>query len=195
MIPSSVNYGLIADALLFAANKHFGQDRKGNGQPYIIHPYRVFGYLQYRLGVFDNDILLAALLHDTIEDTNTGAEEISDRYGKNVLSLVVELTNDKTLEQPERKAKMIEKAKTMSHAAKTIKAADRIDNLEDARTYFTEKSYFRYLTESERLLDSLKVGVDNQSPGSLVLALSILEEVIVSHKKALDKCKGTTSCP
>jgi len=94
----------ILKAANFAAVKHEAQRRKNApASPYINHPIEVAEYLSHVGGVSDEDILVAALLHDTIEDTNTAPNEIAEHFGERVLELVLECTDDKSLEKAERK--------------------------------------------------------------------------------------------
>jgi GTP diphosphokinase / guanosine-3',5'-bis(diphosphate) 3'-diphosphatase len=79
----------------------------------------------------DEDILTAAVLHDTIEDTNTTKEEIAEMFGETVCGYVLEVTDDKSLPKSERKQKQIEHAPHLSDGAKTIKLADKISNITD----------------------------------------------------------------
>jgi hypothetical protein len=92
----------------FAAWKHTGHFRKGEGKtPYIHHPVEVAAILSEAGAVADNDLLQAALLHDTIEDTETEREEIESHFGLRICSIVVEVTDDKSLKKQERKAARI----------------------------------------------------------------------------------------
>jgi len=119
-------------ALRFAADKHRDQRRKDVGaSPYINHPIEVASVLAATGGVSDAVTLAAAILHDTIEDTRTTAEELADRFGREVAALVQELTDDKRLPKEERKRLQIEHAAAASHRAKLIKLADKICNVRD----------------------------------------------------------------
>jgi guanosine-3',5'-bis(diphosphate) 3'-pyrophosphohydrolase len=82
-------------------------------------------------GITDIELLQAGMLHDTVEDTDTSPEEIETRFGYAVRSLVMEVTDDKSLEKQERKRRQIEKAPRLSPRAKIIKLADKIANLTD----------------------------------------------------------------
>src|SRR5688572_29539451 len=84
----------IARALKFAAGKHRLQKRKDHQTPYINHPIEVLQILSTVGGVTDNDILIAAVLHDTLEDTETTPEEIEKEFGQRVLELVKEVSDD-----------------------------------------------------------------------------------------------------
>jgi len=79
----------------------------------------------------DETVLAAAILHDTIEDTDTTEQELTTLFGQEITSIVKEVTDDKTLPKLERKAKQIEKAPKMSRQACLIKLADKISNIED----------------------------------------------------------------
>lgn len=123
---------LILRATHFSANKHRDQRRKGvRALPYINHPIEVAERLASVGGVYDADILAAAILHDTIEDTETTPEEISELFGDDVLGLVLEVTDDKRLKKLERKRRQIEAAPHKSDGAKQIKLSDKISNVAD----------------------------------------------------------------
>ena len=116
----------------FAAKKHKCQTRKGiNGEPYINHPLEVAHILASVGKVEDADILIAAILHDTVEDTETTKEDIIEMFGKNVAEMVMEVTDDKTLPKAKRKQKQIEHAPHLSVGAKQIKLADKTNNISD----------------------------------------------------------------
>lgn len=122
---------LLLGALAFSAGKHRDQRRKGAAaSPYINHPIAVAEVLA-RTGVSDHEILAAAVLHDTIEDTETTAEELEARFGPRIRRLVDEVTDDKSLPREARKSLQIEHAPDLSEGAKQIKIADKICNVGD----------------------------------------------------------------
>ncbi len=122
----------ILDAASFAAKKHTGQKRKGSdGEPYINHPIEVANLLVSVGKIEDDDMIVAALLHDTVEDCGVSHEEIEENFGTVVASYVRELTDDKSLPKEERKNLQIEHAPHLSHGAKQIKLADKISNIRD----------------------------------------------------------------
>jgi guanosine-3',5'-bis(diphosphate) 3'-pyrophosphohydrolase len=128
----SENTGLLIRALRFSADMHRYQRRKDEAQsPYINHPIEVAQLLWQVGGVRDADVLLAALLHDTIEDTQTSPDEIRKLFGERVLALVLEVTDDKALPKAERKRLQIENAPHKSAGAKLIKLADKSCNVRD----------------------------------------------------------------
>lgn len=121
----------VIDAVLFAATCHAGQFRKDGVTPYINHPIEVMHFLAFAGNVTDKEILMAAVLHDVIEDTNTTAEEIAERFGKNVASIVLELTDDISLSKEERKYQQLMSCENLSYGAKLIRISDKICNVYD----------------------------------------------------------------
>jgi (p)ppGpp synthase/HD superfamily hydrolase len=132
----------LLQALNFAACKHRDQRRKGNDAcPYINHPIEVAEILNRVGGISDLVTLRAALLHDTIEDTETTGEELEAQFGLEVRQLVEELTDDKSLPKQERKRLQVERAPSLSLRAKQIKIADKISNIRDV-AYFPPSHWY-----------------------------------------------------
>lgn len=122
----------ILSAANYAAVKHRDQRRKDRqASPYINHPLAVAELLASEGNVSDADLLAAALLHDTVEDTDTSIDELTDRFGSAVALLVAEVTDDKSLSTAARKQLQIEKASGKSDRAKQLKIADKICNIRD----------------------------------------------------------------
>jgi guanosine-3',5'-bis(diphosphate) 3'-pyrophosphohydrolase len=122
----------LLSAIAFAAHKHRDQRRKDLvASPYINHPIGLANVLANEAGIEDERILIAAILHDTIEDTETTEQELIRDFGKEVAEIVMEVTDDKTLSKAERKQLQIEHAATISRRAKVVKLADKICNLRD----------------------------------------------------------------
>ena len=123
---------LLLKALTFAADKHKDQRRKDHASsPYINHPISLANILCNEGHVADVEVICGAILHDTIEDTETTVEELEAEFGKVILDIVMEVTYDKTLPKEERKRMQIEHAATASNKAKLVKLADKISNLRD----------------------------------------------------------------
>jgi len=119
-------------ALAFAADKHRNQRRKdAEGSPYINHPIELAKILAIEGGVEDMRVLCAAVLHDTIEDTQTSYAELASAFGRGVADVVLEVTDDKSLPKAERKQLQIDHAPRLSREAKLVKLADKIANLRD----------------------------------------------------------------
>ena len=123
---------LLLKALAFAAHKHRDQRRKDPAaSPYINHPIALANVLVNEGGVTDEEVLAAALLHDTVEDTATTSEELQEVFGPRIARIVAEVTDDKALPKAERKRLQVEHAAQLSPEAKLVKLADKICNLRD----------------------------------------------------------------
>jgi len=119
-------------ALEFAAHKHRDQRRKdAHASPYINHPIALAHLLSVEGGVTDTRTLVAAVLHDTIEDTETTYDELCARFGKVVADVVAEVTDDKDLPKDERKRRQVVHAPRMTRRAALVKLADKTCNLRD----------------------------------------------------------------
>ena len=126
---------LILGAVSFAAEKHRHQRRKdAEASPYINHPIALARVLTQEGGIDDPVTLCAALLHDTIEDTDTTEAELRQCFGDEITRIVLEVTDDKTLRKEERKQQQVEHASSISSRAKLVKLADKICNLRDIAT-------------------------------------------------------------
>lgn len=127
-----VDAKLFLKALRFAAHKHRDQRRKdAEASPYINHPIDLANLLCNEVGICDAELLCAALLHDTLEDTDTTAEEVEQAFGQRIRDLVMEVTDDKRLPKWERKRLQVAHAAHLSPKAKLVKLADKICNVRD----------------------------------------------------------------
>lgn len=148
MLPSAQNVNLVPcpclmpnsarllHALAFAAEKHCHQRRKdAAASPYINHPIAVASLLARVGEVQDDEILMAAVLHDTLEDTLTTVAELQTEFGEGVCRWVQAVTDDKTLPKAVRKQVQIDHAPHLPHAAKLIKLADKICNVQDVSAH------------------------------------------------------------
>jgi GTP diphosphokinase / guanosine-3',5'-bis(diphosphate) 3'-diphosphatase len=154
-----INFLIILNALEFAAEKHKLQRRKGNLKiPYINHPIKVSKLLA-ETGEKDPELLAAAMLHDTLEDTETTYAELEDKFGREIAGIVVELTDDMSLPELIRKEKQLKKASTLSSKAKLIKIADKICNINDLLVYpiyWTKARKIRYFEWSKQVVEKCK---------------------------------------
>lgn len=146
------------DARKYAEKAHEGQTRKSGG-PYVAHPKRVAEIVRrYKSSSKINDLISAALLHDTIEDTNTTEEDLKKMFNGLVASLVNELSTDKqkAAEKGGKKEYLADKmTNKLSSWALVIKLADRLDNVSDLKTS-DPKFAKRYKEETEFILNKLK---------------------------------------
>ncbi len=157
---SETDTARILDAMVFSAEKHQYQKRKDpQGTPYIIHPIGVSYTLAHLGQVRDADVLIGALLHDTVEDTDTTFEEISARFGLKVEGYVREVTDDKSLSKEERKRLQIADAHHKSSGAALIKLSDKLYNLTDLSqnppTDWPQKRIDEYFLWAQQVVDQL----------------------------------------
>lgn len=160
---------ILSNAILFATEKHKGQVRKYTGEPYINHPIAVARILSEVTD--DANMVAAALLHDTVEDTDATLEEIEELFGVDVAELVEMLTDVSKPEDGNRvQRKAIDRAHTAKAAprAKTIKLADLIHNTSSitahdpkfAKVYMEEKKLLlEVLTEGDERLYNIAKGL------------------------------------
>lgn len=162
------NISLILKALEFAAVRHRKQFRKGEDKsPYINHPIQVANLLVNEAGEMDPVLLAAAILHDVVEDTVDGKKEkkklvelIREEFGEDVLSVTLEVTDDKSLCKKDRKRLQVEHAPHLSVKARKLKIADKIMNVRDITNNPPEKwplkRIIRYLDWSEKVVGGLR---------------------------------------
>jgi GTP diphosphokinase / guanosine-3',5'-bis(diphosphate) 3'-diphosphatase len=158
---ASASYALLVRALAFAAHKHRDQRRKDTeGSPYINHPIGLADVLVNEAGIDDPIVLCAAVLHDTIEDTETTSSELTDAFGSEIAAVVAEVTDDKTLPKAERKRLQIEHAAHISRRARLVKLADKICNLRDVVSSpppdWSLERRQEYFDWAKRVIDALR---------------------------------------
>jgi guanosine-3',5'-bis(diphosphate) 3'-pyrophosphohydrolase len=185
------NVSTILRAMEFAAGRHRTQKRKGEDQsPYINHPIQVASLLANEGGEKDPILLIAAILHDVIEDTVKTPEEkqklisqILGIFGEQVLSLTLEVTDDKSIEKQERKRLQIEHAPHLSDNAKKLKIADKIMNIRDITnhppTWWTLERILDYFDWAEKVVGGLK-GVNK------ILETMFEESIVTGRAQYLD---------
>ena len=151
-------------AAQYALEKHQGQDRDGEIPiPYICHPMEVLAKLRYIGKVTDDDLLTAAMLHDTIEETDATFEEIHEKFGPMVAEYVRQVTREEPsaediehLTKDEiyelRTAIFLEEIRHMSKEAQMIKLADRASNLAEAEVSKQPAKLERYKKQTKLIL-------------------------------------------
>ena len=152
---------LLLEALAFAAHKHRDQRRKdAEASPYINHPIALADVLVNEGGVTDVEVICAALLHDTVEDTATTHEELANAFGSRIARIVAEVTDDTSLAKDERKRLQVEHAASLSHEAKLVKLADKICNLRDVAerppAKWDRSRSREYFDWAKRVIDGLR---------------------------------------
>ena len=161
-VPMSNPVVIILKACAFAAHKHRNQRRKDQARtPYINHPLTVARVLAEEGGVIDAEVLAAAILHDTLEDTDTTLKELQNAFGKRIAAMVAEVTDDKTIPKPVRKQRQIDHASHKSQGAALIKAADKICNLRDLKksppTRWTLERRREYIEWAQQVVCALPI--------------------------------------
>lgn len=145
-------------AIMYAELKHAGQVRKFSGEPYVNHPVRVAKTLSAY--TTDYSILAAAVLHDTLEDTDTTIEDLVRLFGDRVANLVKALTNDpEEIKRVGKTQHLLEKMAKMDDETLLIKLADRLDNVQDVTFDPTSERYEwsqKYADQTQTLLESLE---------------------------------------
>ncbi len=152
---------ILIGALAFAAEKHRNQRRKDiEASPYINHPIMLAKILSIEGGIQDGIVLCAAVLHDTIEDTETSYDELAEQFGHEIADVVREVTDDKSLPKAERKQLQIEHAPHSSQAARLVKLADKIANLRDVAEHppseWPRERRCEYFDWAKRVVDGIR---------------------------------------
>ena len=139
------------EAIKYAVDCHAGQQRKGTNRPYILHPLEVMTILN---GVgADANLLIAGLLHDTIEDAGVTRAELCDRFGDDVAGLVAAHSEDKSRTWQERKSTAIEELRHADHRLALLIMADKLSNLRSMKRDYNavgEKLWERFNAPRER---------------------------------------------
>ena len=136
-------------AASFAARKHAGQLRKDGQTPYFAHPVRVAMIVRHVFGQADETALVAALLHDVIEDTTVDYDELKDEFGGDVADAVAALSKDSRLPEEQREAEYDRQLSVASWQARLVKLADVYDNYCDARS---DQERAKYAEKAERAI-------------------------------------------
>lgn len=139
-------------AINFAEKKHKGQIRKGSKKPYVSHPQRVADLLgRFKDSSVNYEALLAAaMLHDTVEDTDTSIEEIREEFGDLVANIVKELTSDEKMIAKVGKAEyLMKKMVKLSSYGLLLKLLDRLDNVTDGPSK-------KYVKDTLMMMDYIK---------------------------------------
>ena len=151
---------LLTEAIDWAAVKHRSQTRKDvDRTPYIIRPIGVCLILVQETEVRNHEVLIAAILHDVLEDTQTTVEEMTVEFGNTITEIVREVTNPKGLKSADAKEWQISHAPSMSQEARLVKLADRLYNLRDMHpppACWDQAKINIYLDCSRRLVDSIR---------------------------------------
>jgi guanosine-3',5'-bis(diphosphate) 3'-pyrophosphohydrolase len=161
---------LIFEAAAFAARAHRNHLRKDEKTPYFSHPVRVCLVVRQVFGFDDARMLAAALLHDTIEDTNTDHDDLLEHFGETVAKWVSDLSKDKRLENKEREEQYTRVLAGADWQVKVIKLADLYDNMGDCRTFPADRQR-KTASNSRRYLAAVR-----DVPAETQKAVRLVEE-------------------
>lgn len=175
------HHNLLLEAMRFSEKAHAGQKRKYTGEPYADHPRHVMQLVAMHVPTATEDMLIAALLHDVVEDTEVDYPQISARFGDKVSDLVYWLTDQS---QPGDGNREQRKALDRAHSARapaeaqTIKVADMIDN---ASTIIVHDPGFAkvYMREKKLLLKELIL--------ANTALLGIAWSIVIKHRDMVEQ--------
>ena len=169
-------YRDLLEAAAFAARAHAGQTRKDNVTPYVSHVFRVCLVVREIFGFHDPRMLIAALLHDTIEDTTTDFDDIAKRHGEEIARWVALLTKNKALPEKAREADYCQRLLQGPWQMRACKLADVFDNLIDLAHLSPERRRHS-LERAEHYLQSLQTAPAAELQEPLALVLQLLTEM------------------
>ncbi len=154
-------HALFLKAIAFAADKHRHQRRKDpEASPYINHPIELANVLVHEGRVTDTTVLIAAILHDTLEDTETTPDELAAAFGGEIRDIVIEVTDNKTLKKHKRKELQVKHGPHLTRKARLVKLADKICNLRDVATNppapWPLKRQIEYFDWAKSVIDSMR---------------------------------------
>jgi guanosine-3',5'-bis(diphosphate) 3'-pyrophosphohydrolase len=183
----------LLEAVAFAARAHVHQLRKDGRTPYISHVVRVCLIARHVFGIDDTPTLIAALLHDTIEDTTTDYDDIAERFGTDVADWVGLLTKDSRLVEAQREDAYCARLATAPWQVKICKLADVYDNLTDSATSAAPETRRRVMAKARKYLDAIANDLPSQVQRSYQIVNALLDRE-TSQPEAQATDKSTKSC-
>lgn len=172
----SARFGPLLKSASFAARAHRHQIRKDRETPYVAHPFRVCLITRHVFGIDDPSVLMAALLHDTIEDTTTDRDDLIEHFGPHVAEWVAALSKDTRLPDEEREIGYMEVLAKAPPAVVLCKLADIFDNLLDSET-LTIAQRQKSLGRSRRYLECLRPGLTDITRPAFEIVMQLVSEV------------------
>jgi guanosine-3',5'-bis(diphosphate) 3'-pyrophosphohydrolase len=170
------SYRPLLEAVAFAARAHRNQLRKDGETPYISHPFRVCLVVRDQFGVADPQVLTAAVLHDTVEDTTTDFDDLEEIFGREVAGWVATLSKDKRLPEGPREEIYCKALANGPWQVQVCKLADMFDNLFDSRNMPAPKRA-RTLQNARRYLDALRSDLKEQASGPWQMVARLYDEI------------------
>jgi guanosine-3',5'-bis(diphosphate) 3'-pyrophosphohydrolase len=169
-------YRPLLSAASFAARAHRHQVRKDGATPYIAHPFRVCLIVRHVFGIDDPEVLTAALLHDTVEDTTTDCDDLIEHFGSPIADWVAVLSKDKRLPDEKREVAYMEGLANSSLPVKLCKLADIFDNLMDS-AHLSAAQRVKTVQRSRKYLECLDTNLSPNGRAPFELVQSLLSEV------------------
>ena len=170
------SHRLLLEAASFAARAHRNQLRKDGQTPYAAHPFRVCLIVRHVFEIDDPEALMAALLHDTIEDTTTDYDDLAEKFGPRVAGWVATLTKDMRLPEEEREAAYVAKLAGADPVVKLAKLADIFDNLTDSAHLSPERRQ-RTVARSQMYLSAMDSNLPAEAMRAIAVVRQLLDEV------------------
>lgn len=174
-------YRPLLSAASFAARAHRHQLRKDRETPYSAHPFRVCLIVRHVFGIDDPEVLAAALLHDTIEDTTTDRDDLIEHFGPRVADWVSVLSKDKRLADDERETDYMEGLANAPLPVKLCKLADIFDNLMDS-AHLSAANKSKTVVRTRKYLDCLVTNLDERGRSAFDLVSSLHAETAIGAK-------------
>jgi (p)ppGpp synthase/HD superfamily hydrolase len=170
---------LTREALNFAASRHAGQTREGDGVPFVTHPVEV-ACLLHEAG-YSDEVVAAGVLHDVIEDTDVDQAELEARFGAEVATLVAAVSDDPSIEdRAERKAALRDQVARAGECAAVVFAADKVSKARELRA---RARYGRFQRTDEGKLEHYRASLEMLTeliPGHQLVA-QLREELEAVH--------------
>ncbi len=171
-------YLRLLSAASFAARAHRHQLRKDHETPYVAHPFRVCLIVRQIFGIDDPEVLMAALLHDTIEDTTTDRDDLIEHFGPDVAESVAALSKDTRLPDAERESAYCQKLAQSPLGVKICKLADMFDNLIDSARTATAQC-LRTIERSRKYLKALEPNL----PEIALPAFKLVQQLVIETEE------------
>ena len=169
-------YRPLLEAVAFAARAHDGQRRKDGQTPYVSHVVRVVLIVRHVFGIDDPRALTAAVLHDTIEDTRTDFDDLSERFGDEVAAWAAALSKDKRLPEPEREVAYEAQLSQAPWQVKVCKLADVFDNLMDS-VHRQPHERSKTLRHARRYLEAVRAALPEPGRRAWRMVADLLAEM------------------
>ena len=175
----------LLEAISFAGRVHHGQMRKDGRTPYVTHVFRVCLIVRDVFGVADPQVLAAAVLHDTIEDTTTDFDDLAEKFSPDVAAWAAALSKDKRLPYEEREQAYCRTLAAAPWQVQVGKLADVFDNLLDMG-YLPREKRPEALRKKKRYLDALRSGLKPEAASAFAIVARLAEELDAKLKAGKD---------